>query len=96
MSVPSPAGGNTKVCAFCGHNRDYEGGCYGDFMPVSASEWGDVTYVHRLCALWSPQASVRIQWSPTRRSPVSHGVNLSMRHNLLQVTLIVEKGRLSS
>ena len=48
-----------KHCAFCG--RDFEDGSFGDFLGVKASEWGDLVYVHRLCALWSPQVRKKAQ-----------------------------------
>lgn len=71
MAAPVPATADIKVCAFCGHGRDFEQGSLGDFMGVRASEWGDLIYVHRLCALWSPKVSTQQEAGTIFKSAVN-------------------------
>ena len=46
-----------NVCAFCGHDAAFSGGCLGPLLGPDAPEELTVKeyYVHRLCAEWSPE-----------------------------------------
>ncbi|CAK0741288.1 hypothetical protein CVIRNUC_001313 [Coccomyxa viridis] len=46
-----------NACAFCGHDAAFSGGCLGPLLgPVATDQQtGSEYYVHRLCAVWSPE-----------------------------------------
>lgn len=45
-----------EACALCGHDGGFEGGWLGPLTgPWGPASSGRSQYVHRLCALWSPE-----------------------------------------